>query len=197
MTRYYNQPYPRTVNKTFMSDHSISIVPKLSNYPNNQQKANEILTWLVSKDIVKSELSDCILSTNKGYAISEGARQITNMPDTLPYNLITNGLEITTKRQVFDTGEHGMDECIYPNCKKNIASEDWIFLSDWYEQKIDNLTCPLCKIATNIQQFTFLPEWGFSDLGFTFWNWPDLSEEFITEFKQKLGCKILIIYTHI
>ncbi len=59
------------------------------------------------------------------------------------------------------------------------------------------MTCPLCHVAMDIHQFTFSPDWGFSDLGFTFWNWPGLTDEFIAEFKKKLGCDISIVYAHI
>lgn len=180
-----------------MSDHSITIVPRRSIYPDNKVKAKEILGWLTSEDIVKPALSDCVLSSDNGYSISDGARRVTNLPDQLPFDLITNGLEIITERQIFHTGENGMDECICPNCKENIASEDWSFFNDWYEQRSNNLTCPLCHVATDIHQFTFSPEWGFSNLGFSFWNWPELKGEFVSEFKEKLGCEISVVYTHI
>lgn len=107
-----------------MSDHSISIVPRQSSYPDNKVKAKEIIDWLISLNIVKPTLSDCILSSDNGYAISDGAKQVTNLPDELPFDLITNGLEIITERQIFHTGENGMDECLCPNCKTDIASEE-------------------------------------------------------------------------
>jgi hypothetical protein len=180
-----------------MSDHSITIVPRQSSYPDNKVKAKEILDWLISQDIVKPTLSDCILSSVNGYEISYGARRVTTLPDELPFTLITNGLEIITDRQVFHTGSNGMADCICPNCKVNIATEDWSFFNEWNEHKSNSLTCPLCNVATDIHQFKFSPNWGFSDLGFTFWNWPDFTEDFIIEFRQKLGCDISIIYTHI
>lgn len=180
-----------------MSDHSISIVPKQSAYSNNKEKAKEILDWLISHDIVKSTLSDCILSSENGYAISEGAKNISNGEDSLPFRLITNGLEIITERHVFHTGENGIEEVICPNCKQDFAGEDWDFLSKWSENKSNNLTCPLCNVENDIHKFNFTPEWGFSDLGFTFWNWADLSESFITDFKQKLGCDVNVVYTWI
>ncbi|WP_157530707.1 hypothetical protein [Hymenobacter norwichensis] len=180
-----------------MSDYSISIIPKKSSYPNRKEKATEILEWLVHKNIINSDPSDCTLGSKFGYAISEEAKRITCFPNELPFSLITNGLDIITERQVFDTCQYGLDECICPNCKENIASEDWSFFNDWHEQKSNNLTCPLCNIATDIHQFTFSPEWGFSDLGFTFWNWPDLTDDFIEEFSHKLGCDVSIVYTYI
>jgi len=180
-----------------MSDHSTSIIPKQSAYPDKEIKAKEILDWLVSLDIVKPTLSDCVLSSNDGYSISEGAKLITTEPEYLPFDLTTNGLEITTERQVFHTGQNGIEELICPSCKQDIANKDWDFLSEWGDNKSNNLTCPLCNIATDIHQFHFTPEWGFSDLGFTFWNWISLKGSFIDDFKQKLGCDINIVHTHI
>ena len=182
--------------RTDMSDHSISIVPKQSRYPDNKRKAGEILDWLVSKDIVKPATSDCILSSDRGYAISEGARKAVVSPGDLPFGLIINGLEIVTERRVFDTGENGLDECICPNCNENIALDDWD-LNPWNDEETNNLSCPQCGRETDIHEYTFKPAWGFSDLGFKFWNWPDLTGEFIADFKRKLGCEISIVYQHI
>ena len=180
-----------------MSSHSISIVPKQSEYPNSKSKAKEILDWLISKNIVQSHLSDCILGSENGYAISKGANNITEYTEYLPFNLITNGLEITTKRQIFHTGQNEMDSCICPNCKENIASDVWDFLDDWFEHKSNNLICNHCNQETEINNYSFEPQWGFSNLGFTFWNWPELKENFIEEFKEILGVEICIVHTHI
>ncbi|MEO8772469.1 MAG: hypothetical protein ABI402_20390 [Ferruginibacter sp.] len=180
-----------------MSDHSISIVPKQSVYPNKEIKSKEILQWLVSLDIVKPTLSDCILSSKNGYSISEGAKLVVAEAEYLPFLLITNGLEIITERQIFHTGQNGMDEVICPACNENIAGEDWDFLSEWDDNKSNNLTCPLCNAGTDIYQFNFTPEWGFSNLGFTFWNWSGFTDNFLNDFKQKLGCDINIVPTWI
>jgi hypothetical protein len=180
-----------------MSSHSISIVPKQSEYPDSKSKVKEILDWLVSKNIIKPSISDCILASENGYAISEGARDITNYNVYLPFDLITNGLEITTKRQIFHTGQNGIDECICPNCKENIASDVWDFLDDWFEHKSNNLTCTHCDQETEINNYSFEPQWGFSNIGFTFWNWPELKEDFIEEFQERLGVEICIVNTRI
>ena len=180
-----------------MSDHSISIVPRQSAYPDKENRAKEILDWLVSLDIVKRTLSDCVLSSNEGYEISNGAKLVSTQPEYLPYNLITNGLEIITERQVFHTGQNGIEELICPRCKQDIANEDWEFLNEWGDNKSNNLTCPLCNVATDIHHFKFTPEWGFSNLGFTFWNWPEFTENFIKDFKLKMGCDINLVYTRI
>lgn len=178
-----------------MSDHSIAIVPRQSGFPDSKIKAKEILDWLISKDIVKPTLSDCVLGLEKGYAVSEGARLVTNHPEYLPFELITNGLDIITKRCVFDAGENGLDKIICPDCQKNIVNEDWD-LNPWFNNESDNLICPVCKHETEIHSFLFEPSWGFSDLGFIFWNWPDLTDGFISDFKEKLACDISMVHTH-
>ena len=180
-----------------MSDHSISIIPRLSAYPDKENKANEILKWLVSLDIVKPTLSDCVLGSNGGYGISDGAKLVSAEPEFLPFSSSVNGLEIITERQVFHTGENGIEELICPNCNQDFASEDWEFLSEWSDNKSNNLTCPLCSAQRDIHQFKFTPEWGFSDLGFTFWNWSGWANNFLENFKHKLGCDINLVRTWI
>jgi hypothetical protein len=180
-----------------MSDYSISIVPKLSSYPDKEKKAKEILDWLISLDIVKPILSDCVLGSDNGYAISDGAKKISNDPDNLPYRLATNGLDIITERQIFDTAENGIEELICPNCKQDISSEEWDFFDEWSTEESNNLTCPLCNTGKDIHEFKFTPDWGFSNLGFTFWNWCGLTDNFINEFQQRLGCNVSIVYQHL
>jgi hypothetical protein len=180
-----------------MSDHSISIVPKKSVYHDRQNKATEILNWLVSRDIVKSVQSDCVLGSDKGYAISNGAKQVCADPNSLPFDLTTNGLELVINRQIFHTGENGIEKLICPSCNQDISNEDWEFFDDWSEEKNDDLTCPICNVSTNIHKYSFSPQWGFSNLAFTFWNWPPLADSFIAEFKDKLNCDVDIVWTRV
>lgn len=180
-----------------MSDHSIAIVPKKSVYDNNETKAEEILEWLISKDIVKPELSDCILSFEKGYAVSDGAKQIVNFPDDLPFDLLSNGLEIITGKEVFHAGESGMEECICSNCNENIAHEEWTFIDEWFIGAGDKSVCPLCNVMFDIHELKMKPQWGFSDLGFKFWNWPMFKTSFIEEFQDRLKCEVVVVRQHI
>jgi hypothetical protein len=49
-----------------MSHNSISIVCKNNTYPYNKEKAAEILEWLISCNIVKPTLSDCVMGSENG-----------------------------------------------------------------------------------------------------------------------------------
>ncbi|RYE57065.1 MAG: hypothetical protein EOP48_06635 [Sphingobacteriales bacterium] len=180
-----------------MSDHCISIVPKISQYLNKEEKIEEILDWLVSGDIVKPEITDCTLSEAGGYAVSSGAKGISDEPENLPFDLQVNGLEIISTRHFFHTGENGIDEVVCPNCNQNILTEDDLsFVEDWYETE-SLVTCPLCNQDTEINDLKTKPVLGFSDLGFTFWNWPDFSNSFIAEFRRRLGSDIALVHTWI
>ena len=177
-----------------MSDFNISIVPRITTVPEHEQKAKQIFDWLVTRNIIKPEPSDCVLHSNAGYAIAEGARLVCSEPAKLPFHLRWNGLDVVTERQVFDPGENGLEEMICPDCQEDISGEDWNFFIDWPEQDNDDIICPLCNHTSNIHNFKFSPEWGFSNLGFRFSNWPDaFTEEFITEFRDRIGCEISII----
>ncbi len=180
-----------------MSDHSIAIVPKKSEYDNNNAKAQEILNWLIAKDIVKGELSGCILSENSGYSVSEGARDYTDFPDELPFLLSANGLEIITSREVFHTGETGMEKCICPSCGEDISQEEWSFIEYWFCHDTDESLCPICDTYIDIHKLRIEPAWGFSNLGFKFWNWPDFKPDFIKEFRKKLKCEVEIVKQHV
>ena len=180
-----------------MSDSNISIVPKIFPYPNKHEKVKEILEWLMAENIIETTLSDCLLGASNGYAISIGAKNITNFPAELPFDLITNGLEIISSKQVFHTGEHGIDELICPQCNEDIVFEEWD-LEPWVQNESIGITCPNCGSTSSIYDFIFEPEWGFSDLGFTFWNWPEnINDDFIEAFKVKLGCEIAVVYQHL
>ena len=179
-----------------MSDNSTTIVPQISDYPDRLIKAKEIIEWLVSIKAIKPNKSQCILSSGAGYPIDTGAMSLSNEPEYLPFDLVTNGLEVVTKRSVFDPGENGLESFICPQCNEDILTEEWDFM-DYSENGNSLLTCPLCNHASELNHYLIEPEWGFSDLGFTFWNWPDLKDEFVEEFESRLECKVKIIESHI
>lgn len=136
-----------------MSDNSIAVVSKQRDYPEPKAKAKEILDWLISRDIVKPEPSNCILSAEMGYAVSEGAAKVVKVPNDLPFSLTVNGLEIVSDDNVFDPGS-------------------------LFDEENENF------------------ELVMSNLGFVFWNWPTLSDEFVSEIQARLGCGVEIVNAH-
>ncbi|MFK7971973.1 MAG: hypothetical protein AB8F95_16520 [Bacteroidia bacterium] len=181
-----------------MGVSSISLVPRQSIVKNKEAKIKEIVDWLIEIDAIKPEKSACVLGIDElGYAISEGAKSITEHSDSLPFNFGTNGLEIETKRSIYTCMEGGLDLMICPSCNSDIVHEEWTFFDVWYSGESDNIICPLCQISKPIHDYTFNPTWGFSDLGFVFWNWMEFTESFLRKFEKRLGCNVDMVYAHL
>ena len=178
-----------------MGIHNISLVARKSGFENKEQKIREIVDWLIETDVIKSQKTDCILSDEPGYPISEGAKKVVLEPDWLPFDSSTNGLEIITTRSVFHSNI--INVLICPSCNENIAEEDWDFFNEWASGESDNLTCPKCGIPKEIHLFKFDPAWGFSDLGFTFWEGHEFTQQFIRDFERKLGTEVDIVLAHL
>jgi predicted RNA-binding Zn-ribbon protein involved in translation (DUF1610 family) len=184
-----------------MGDLKTSIVPSRSSYPGKEQKAQEILDWLIGEKIVRAELSDCVLRENQlGYAIAEGARDILEDPSSAFSGLLTCGLDISQERTVFYQTE--LEKVTCPSCGIYIGNlEDgehfMQWLDEWYGEAKDNFECPSCHKEFDLNEFTFQPQWAFSDLGFTFWNWGAFKPSFITAFEEKIGCPVNVVQTKI
>ena len=181
-----------------MSDYSITIVPRKSEVENKDQKIKKVIDWLIDIDAIKKAKSECVLGLNGlGYAISKGAGKVVTEPGYLPFQLAVNGLEIETERRIFTTVQNGLDSMTCPSCKDDIAGENWSFFDNWFSKESNNLTCPKCGQVKEIHAYKFAPVWGFSDLGFTFWNWGTFKIEFIREFEIILGMEVDVVYAHV
>lgn len=175
-----------------MSDYSLSLVPAVADYPAPPQQAAALLAWLVAQQVVAPEASRCTLGQALGYTPASGAGAVSTQPQLLPYKLATNGLEILTGRQVFDTGSLELTALWCPNCAHNVVAEDWD-LSPWASQESDQLTCPRCGVGAAPNAYRFEPTWGFSNLGFCFWNWPPFTPQFLAHVAQQLGCPVVVV----
>lgn len=175
-----------------MSDISLSIVPYEIVFQDRVQKAQQVVDWLISLNIIKPDKTDCILSKESGYPIDSKAVDITDDPNDLPYSLKTNGLQVITERTVFDAGEYGLDSFICPQCGEDIISLEWT-LEDYHTHGDTVMSCPACHKDNSLNDYIIEPTWAFSNLGFTFWNWPSLKQEVIEDFERLLGCKVKVV----
>jgi hypothetical protein len=178
----------RSANTQFTT----GIVPVLPFFPGKEKKIAEILKWLVEIKAVKPELSECTWHLNSpGYAIDKGAKKLSKQPRALPFGQERCGLEIIRKPTLFDGGDKGMFFVACPVCKKapNIFS-----LSEAYlQQHRSTLKCLECECDIEINEFIYDPPCVFSDLGFVFWEWENLKEDFVKEFEKRLGCSVKVI----
>ncbi|GAA4239410.1 hypothetical protein GCM10022291_33600 [Postechiella marina] len=201
-----------------MSDNYITITT-VKEVKNPKELSEKILKWLQTKEIIESELSDCILSTKK-----KGYKPANKHTDAIGYNenilsLQVCGLEVKTEREVFNAGAFTPFtklEC--PNCNTNrfkgISPQDFytencteeqlnrfntVFpeFDKWSNNKDTSLTCPHCLTKSNLASYKTDNSIAFSNLGFTFWNWPDLKEEFLMELKTEIGMDIVRMNGHL
>lgn len=170
-----------------MSDFCTSIIVK-DKCVNSIAKSEEIIQWLLSKDIIMPNLTDCILSDNFGYAISNGAKSITKYPEYLPFDLIINGLEVSTEEQEYTSGEDIETEVVCKKCNQESEISDWEYI-----EESDNFTCPNCNEQYPINELMGETIIYKSNLGFTFWNTSDFTKEFLNEFQEKIGAEIVLI----
>jgi hypothetical protein len=106
-----------------MGISSISIIPKISVFPDKELKIKLILDWLITLDIIKPELSACLLGPDDlGYSISQGAEFVVEEPKYLPTTFTTNGLGIDRSRNIFTSMEGGLDHLICPTCDAEIMT---------------------------------------------------------------------------
>ncbi|WP_282076131.1 hypothetical protein [Maribacter aquivivus] len=177
-----------------MSDTFISIVSEKTKQSDSKRIAEKVLRYLTENRIVKSELTDCVLSGN-GHEPAENFISILENPNNGLLELSVNGLQILTERQVFDNGGNGLDGVLCPNCGGNQIEENWgNALENWQDKtQSDNFKCSNCSLEFPITAFQFEPKWGFGNFGITFWNWGELKSEFIIEIESVIGTELKVV----
>lgn len=172
-----------------MGDWFQTIVDEEASAEEAETLANEIRDWLVGRGIIQATLTDCVLEGDgRGYppgpnfeeAISPGAHHHF-------LHLRTNGLHLGIGRTVFHSGQ-GETTVVCPKCQAPLDDHTkWVAtIEEWYEGKTALLRCPRCNASTPITGWVFDPPWGLGNLGFNFWNWPPLKDEFVSELGDRL-----------
>lgn len=181
-----------------MGTTSISIIPRVSVVKEKEKLIKDITAWLISRDIIKA-IPVCSSFGERGerYPIADGARAVINDPQHMTFYLKSSELEITRQRTIFTSMEGGLELLLCPRCKQNLAQEDWNFFDRWASGSTNDIVCPFCRGSHEVHEYTFSPTWGFSDLGFSFWNWTECTPEFIQEFTQRLAMEVDVVYARI
>jgi len=179
-----------------MSDNFLSlVVPGESSKTDVIVLADIVIDWLQGRKVIEPRPTDCVLGRNKGYPPGAACKEIIERAEDHDFpKLGANGLEVTITREVFHTGQNGLDSVCCPDCNLNIIESDWgSLVHEWLaDTGKDKLTCSQCAAVYSITEYNFTPAFGFGDLGFTFWNWPPLSDVFIQDV-ELLICKPLVV----
>ena len=69
---------------------------------------------------------------------------------------------------------------------------------EWFTDEGNHpVPCPGCGESFDIRDYLLEPAWGFSQIGFTFWNLSDMTEEFVAEFAAVLGEPVRVVWAHL
>lgn len=180
-----------------MGDSYQTIVDETASEIEAPELAQRVLRWLIDEGVVVAETTDCTLGTD-GHAPGPEAVKATGEIDAEDLrSLRTNGLAITTSRSVFDTGFSGEIELICSACRHRFEPIPLAFgdaLAEWYEQSgPGELACPRCGSTRAVTEWQFERPFGFGCLGFTFWNWPTLQDEFVSAVSARLGHPVAVV----
>ncbi len=196
-----------------MGDFFKTIVVKTISESDAQQSSFIVRDWLIKKEIIVGAMSDCVLDNDGlGYAPGKQFWQVLSRPNQplldsthesknylQIYNLKTNGMSINIGRQVF------LGWLMFGHFKLNceqcgfIEQYDWPAgledaVTNWYQKVSEtDFSCPQCQIIKPIHQLDFVDSLALANLGFTFWNWPQLKDSIVAEIGDLLNYETTLI----
>lgn len=201
-----------------MSDNYITIT-SAKEIENPDGVMEKVIQWMQSNEFIENELTNCIMNTkNKGYKPGKNHVAAIGYDESILQWTVC-GVETKTEREVFNAGSFtAMTKMECPNCGRNrfegITPQD--FFTDnctkeqlklfhsvfpefdkWTNSEISNLTCPHCAATSNIEEYKIDGSISFSNFGLTFWNWPDLTKDFLEQLKSAIGTEINRINGHL
>ena len=169
--------------------------------------AASVVSWLAATGIITGDPTDCVLGAEAGYPPGPDYPAAVTTPDGALSALRTNGVQVHTTKTVFSPvqGEFGPVDC--PRCGHHLILEDpatgdltpqWDPFNDaltqWWAGQPGTVACPRCGRASALNDWHWTGDWpiavGF--LGLTFWNWPPLSQSFITQVAARLGHRVVV-----
>lgn len=178
-----------------MGDWFQSVVDRDATESEAPQSGILIQQWLVDEGIISRNASACVLGSDTGYPPGPNYEKAVGGHDDCLNLLATNGLNIITTRNVFHTGQGGC-ELVCAACTERFEATDaWgDAVGEWYERNgPGSLACPGCGHSQPIDEWEHDPPWGFANLGFEFWNWPPLTEQFVQQFAERLKHRVLLV----
>lgn len=201
-----------------MSDNYITICTEYE-VDNPRELGSRILNWLQEMKYVDTEKSNCILSMRElGYKPGQNHQEAIGVDgDIMRWS--TNGLQIRTERTVFDAAAFtAYSEMNCPKCAKNrfegitaakfhmelcspeeLGRYDTVFkeFEKWVNHQKTSLRCHHCKKTSTLEEYAIVGNISLSNLGFTFWNWPQIKSEVISQMETIIDKKLKVIQGHI
>lgn len=182
-----------------MGDYATYLVPERCRIdaPEREELAQRMVGWLQEKGWIEREKSDCVLGGDgNGWRFTpEGVR---HMADADYRGLATYGFGVETyeEKGVFCNYEGGgVESACCPVCDEDIGEGFFEVVAAWNtDEDWTRAVCPACGEASAITDWQLDPAWGFSQIGFAFWNLNgELTEDFVAEFAAVLGEPVRVV----
>lgn len=112
--------------------------------------------------------------------------EVSGFPATYPC-----GVHASAGREVIHAGGN-YDPDLQGECPVCAAKMNWQenyidLISRWHEGAETRLECATCRANSRLEDWDWQPGWAFGLASVTFWNWPELSRNFIDELSLVLG----------
>ena len=104
-------------------------------------------------------------------------------------------VEIITGRQFHGESEESPVAVFCPRCSQQGSDpHKWLLAASHWEKTGKGLiSCEHCRAKTSVLEWKTDPLWAFGNLGFQFWNWPKLHNDFIGQISGILGHRIMVV----
>lgn len=184
-----------------MSDQSQSIVDLDATAKKAPKLSRLVMEHLFEKQIASRKPSNCVLGPPAGHSPgSKWSDACEGKPKSSFLARKSNGVAVCVERSVFDAGANGID-VVCPKCLTHVdeMSDEWTeAVGSWFEgNERAAWTCPKCLRSARLNDWNGPFPWAFGNLGFTFWNWPPLSPEFVSDIGRVLGHRVKLVRQHL
>jgi hypothetical protein len=183
-----------------MSSYFQIIVDRDATLDEAKHLADTVLAVVVKRGVVDPTPIDETTGRWPGYPPGPNYESIIDEAGSGEDKYRPGGMEIIIGKTVFHSGGIGPTEPVCPRCGTRQAYDDgsdaWISaIDEWFAETGPGLLrCPNCGHTEPITEWPLDPPWGFGNLGFKFWNWPQLTESFIEEVSVLLGHRTVYVY---
>jgi tetratricopeptide (TPR) repeat protein len=166
------------------------------------RESRVLLDWLRVEGILAVERGSCLPGDRLGYAPGPSWQASVVLPGAPELPAGSCGAEVELGRSA--VSEPRTDHMTCPSCATRIAlhhgdgtTQAWDLLVGvvicWADGAPDTMACPHCGVGSSLAQWRIHPPWAFGNLLLTFWNWPPLSDEFVSRVSQQLGHRVVKI----
>lgn len=173
-----------------MGDFFQTIVDLDAGPDDTDQLAHRAVRWLVAEGVVRADRTACVLGQPLGHPPGPDWHRAVDADDAdrNPYD----GLAVHVGRTVFDGGQGEPEAVVCPRCAATttFVTDSWELddeiwrpfrdaMEDWHHTGTAEVACPACARLVPLPEWTWADDYfTFGHLGFTFWNWPELTAGF-------------------